>query len=127
MRNLLVDTDILIDFLRGTSGAREFLLSALQDGVIYCSTITVAEVYAGMREPEREKTSRLIDSLNIVDVTREIAEKAGKYKRDIKAQALELDDCLIAATSFVQGAVLATGNGKHYPMPDIKKEILFLR
>ena len=127
MRNLLVDTDILIDFLRGKTAAKEFLMSALPDGVIYCSTITVAEIYAGMKDPEREKTSRLIDSLNVVDVTREIAEKAGKYKRDIKAQALELDDCLIAATSFALRAVLATGNGKHYPMPDIKKEILVLR
>jgi len=73
MRNLLVDTDILIDFLRGKTAAKEFLMSALPDGVIYCSTITVAEIYAGMKDPEREKTSRLIDSLNVVDVTREIA------------------------------------------------------
>jgi predicted nucleic acid-binding protein len=76
-----------------------------------------------MREHEREKTAGLIDSLNIIDVTREIAEKAGRYKREIKSQKLELDDCLIAATSFVHNAVLATGNGKHYPMADIEKEI----
>jgi predicted nucleic acid-binding protein len=34
---------------------------------------------------------------------------------------LELDDCLIAATAFIENAFLATGNEKHYPMKDIKK------
>jgi predicted nucleic acid-binding protein len=30
-----------------------------------------------------------------------------------------LADCLIAATVFVEGAALATGNVKDYPMPEI--------
>jgi len=126
MKNLLVDTDILIDFLRGRENAKKFLLSALNESIICCSTITVAEVHAGMRESEREKTKDLIDGLNIVDVTREIAEKAGSYKRSEKRQSLELADCLIAASAFIKGAILATGNGKHYPMKDIKKEIIKL-
>lgn len=75
-----------------------------------------------MKEREREKTSELIDSLNIVDVTRDIAERAGKYKREEKKQFRELDDCFVAATAFIKGANLATGNGKHYPVEDIEKE-----
>lgn len=124
MKTVLVDTDILIDFLRGKENARDFLLSLLNESLVCCSVITVAEIYSGMRVHETEKTTELIDSLNIVDITREIAEKAGNYKRDIKRQSLELDDCLIAATAFIKGAVLATGNGKHYPMDDIKEEII---
>lgn len=42
-------------------------------------------------------------------------------KRTEKRQSLELDDCLIGATAFVTGAVLATENEKHYPMKDVKK------
>ncbi len=124
MKKLIVDTDILIDFLRGRIKARKFLSSIVEESVIYCSSITVAEIHAGMRESEREKTTDLIDSLNVVNVTREIAEKAGAYKRDEKRQSIELDDCLIAATAFIKGAFLATGNSKHYPMEDIKKEIV---
>lgn len=67
------------------------------------------------------ETSDLIDSLNIISVDREIAEKAGTYKREIKSQGLELDDCIIATTAFAKNAVLVTGNAKHYPMSDIKK------
>lgn len=124
MKKVLIDTDVLINFLRGRETAKAYLLSLLEDSIIYCSPITIAEIYAGMKELEREKTTELIDSLNIFDITREIAEKAGNYKRDEKKQSLELDDCLIAATAFINGVVLATGNGKDYPMQDIKKAII---
>ena len=124
MKKIVVDTDVLIDFLRGGKKVQVFLLSAVEESVIYCSAITVAEIHAGMRESERRKTTDLIDSLNIVDVTREIAEKAGAYRRHEKRKSIELDDCLIAATAFIKGAFLATRNVKHYPMDDIKKEIV---
>ena len=126
MSNILVDTDIIIDFLRGREKAKDFLLSLLDESTLYCSAITVAEIYAGMRKHEKQKTDGLVDSLHIIDVNREIAEKAGEYKKNIKRQSLELDDCLIAASAFVKGAVLATGNGKHYPMSDIEKIIVRL-
>lgn len=124
MKSVLVDTDILINFLRGREKAKDYLLSLLEEATIYCSVISIAEIHAGMKEHEREKTTELIDSLNIVDINREIAEKSGKYKREEKKQILELDDCFVAATAFIKGAILATGNGKHYPMEDIKKEII---
>lgn len=121
MKNVLVDTDILIDFLRGKEKAKAFLSSLVKEPVVYISALTIVELHAGMKEHEREQTADLIDSLNVVDVNREIAEKAGQYKRTLKTQALELDDCIIAATAFVKQAVLATGNIKHYPMHDIEK------
>lgn len=124
MKNVLLDTDILINFLRGKAVVQELLLSVAEESTIYCSVITVAEIHAGMRPHERQKTIELIDSLNIIEVTREIAERAGKYKRDEKGHALELDDCLIAATAFAMRATLVTGNGKHYPMQDIIKQVI---
>lgn len=124
MRNILVDTDVLINFLRGRDRTREFLASSIGEADLCCSTVTVAEIHAGMKEHERERTEELLDSLAVVEVTRAIAEKAGAYKRTIKSQGLALDDCLIAATAFVKHAVLATANEKHYPMADIKKTVV---
>jgi predicted nucleic acid-binding protein len=124
MKNILIDTDILIDFLRGKEKAREFLLSVEEENTLYCSVITVAEIYAGMREVEKEKTDDLLDSLNIVEINRAIAEKAGTYKHQVRRQILELDDCIIAASSFYLKALLVTGNGKHYPMSDIEKTVI---
>ncbi len=122
MRAVLVDTDVLINFLRGKLQARDFLLTQLSNNVsILCSVITVAEIFARMRPHELEKTRGLLDNLEIIPVDRAIAEKAGLYKRVIKSHSLELDDCLIAATAHIHKASLATGNLKHYPMDDIEK------
>jgi predicted nucleic acid-binding protein len=124
MKSILIDTDVLINFLRGRESAREFLTSSLGEADLCCSAVTVAEIHAGMKEHERERTEELLDSLTVLEVTREIAEKAGTYKRTIKSQGLALDDCLVAATAFVKHAVLATGNDRHYPMAEIKKTVV---
>jgi predicted nucleic acid-binding protein len=124
MKNVLVDTDILIHFLRGNVKALNVLSGLLEDADISCSVITVAEIHAGMKPHEREKTVELLDSLTILDITVKIAEKAGQYKRSIKSQNLELDDCFIAATAHEKNALLLTGNGKHYPMTDVGKKIV---
>jgi predicted nucleic acid-binding protein len=124
MSSTIVDTDILINFLRGKEKARDFLISQLNEAVLCCSAITVAEIYAGMKGHEKTGTDELLNSLDIVPVDRTIAEKAGHYKKDINSHGLELDDCLIAATAFIKKATLATGNGKHYPMSDIRKIVV---
>ena len=124
MKNILIDTDLLIDFLRGKEAVRKFFLSVAEENTLYCSVITVAEIYAGMRDEEKEKTDDLLDSLNIVEMNRAIAEKAGRYKYQIRRQTLELDDCIIASSAFYTKALLVTGNGKHYPMPDIEKTVI---
>jgi predicted nucleic acid-binding protein len=78
----------------------------------------------GRREREKELTDALLDSLDVVDVTKDIAQKAGAYKSDIQDRSPELDDCIVAATAYKMRAILATGNGKHYPMSDIQKDIV---
>lgn len=124
MTNALLDTDILINFLRGNVRVRDEISSLLDTSVLHCSVITIAEIHAGMREHEREKTLELLESLTPVDITPKIAEIAGHYKRTIKSQQLELDDCLIAASAIAKRALLVTGNGKHYPMGDIEKKVV---
>jgi predicted nucleic acid-binding protein len=120
MKKVLVDTDVLIDFLRGNPKAKEYLSALIGDSDIFCSAITVAEICSGIKAGEEERTRELVNNLEVLDVTRPVAEKAGYYKRTIRSHALELDDCLIAATASVAGATLVTGNAKHYPMRDIE-------
>lgn len=119
MSKVLLDTDVLIDVLRGREKARVFLRTVTHDAVPCCSVISVAELWAGMYPAEQEATFTLIDALLVIPVSREIAELGGKFKRDIKSQKLELADCLIAATALVEGDSLATGNIKDYPMDEI--------
>ena len=119
MSKVLLDTDILIDILRGREAVRTFLFNLTGRAVPCCSVISVAELYAGMRPEEKHATDVLLDALVIIPIVREIAEVAGRFKSRVKNRRLELADCLIAATAFVEGAALATGNTKDYPMPEI--------
>jgi predicted nucleic acid-binding protein len=116
---IVLDTDILIDVLRGLESARSFLNDAADRFVPCCSVISVAELHVGMRQEEESDTRAFLDGLVILPVTQEIAEVAGRFKRNSTSRRLELADCLIAATAFVEGATLATGNVKDYPMREI--------
>ena len=82
------------------------------------SVITVAELYAGVREgAERTKLEEFIRAFEIVPVSREISIKVGLYRRDhIKSHNVGLADALIAATAEIQPAKLVTLNSKHFPM-----------
>jgi predicted nucleic acid-binding protein len=119
MSKVLLDSDVLIDLLRGRPATREFLLAATRESVPCCSAISVAEVHVGMRPDESDATSALLDGLVVLPVTRAVAELAGTFKRRDRRRTLELADCLIAATAALEGATLATGNLRDYPMPEI--------
>lgn len=119
MSKVVLDSDVLIDLLRGRASARTFLLEVTTQLVPCCSVISVAEIFAGLRPGEREPTVALLDSLLVLPVTRSIAELAGVFRGRARARQLELADCLIAATAVVEGASLATGNVRDYPMPEL--------
>ncbi|MEN6423088.1 MAG: type II toxin-antitoxin system VapC family toxin [Smithella sp.] len=122
MRQIVVDTDVLILHLRGNEAAGQALRKGAMESLLCCSAITIGEIYAGMKEQEREKTEKLLDSMVVIDVDRNIAALAGNYRRTIKSHQLELDDCLIAATCAIRKAALITCNIKHYPMADFEKK-----
>lgn len=119
MTKIVLDTDVLIDVLRGRVAARSFLEDVADRFVPCCSVISVAELFVGMRPEEEAGTRTFLDSLVILPATQEIAETAGQFKKRSASRRLELADCLIAATAFVEGATLATGNVKDYPMQEI--------
>ena len=119
MSKVVLDTDVLIDLLRGRATAQALLLRVTEHAIPCCSVISVAEIHAGMRLQERARTATLLDSLVLLDVTRPIAEMAGHFKQRERARRLELADCLIAATAVTESAALATGNTRHYPIPEL--------
>jgi predicted nucleic acid-binding protein len=72
MATLLIDTDVVIDYLRGQADAVAYL-EALPDAQLL-SAITVAELYAGVREgAERTALDNFITAFEIVPVEDTIA------------------------------------------------------
>jgi predicted nucleic acid-binding protein len=121
MSDYLLDTNILILCFRKTEGYRELMDTLAKDDILYISTITRLEIVRGMREHERKDTFNLLDSMETIDVTIEIADKAGELIRLWRTKGMILGDAdaVIAATALNHGLALVTTNEKHFPMPDL--------
>ena len=118
----LVDTDIAIDHFHGHREALEYFTQALIDGeTLAMSVVSLAEILAGMRDGEQERTEKLFALFVVFDVDEQIARKAGEYLSQYRqSDRIELADALIAATAFMTDAELVTRNLKHYPMGDVR-------
>ncbi len=113
---LLVDTDVLVDFLRGYSKAVGFVNRC--SAQIILSSIVVAELYAGVKgDMEETALDSFISLFRVLPVTGKIAKASGLYTRDYgKSHKVGLADAILAATSEAENAELKTLNVKHYPM-----------
>ncbi len=113
---MLVDTDILIDYLRGNAAASDFLEANI--GSIFISSVSVAELFQGVREgKEKIALTATISAMTVLPLTGEIAERAGLIRRDYRNKTgCGLADCMIAATAEHHALPLATLNGRHFTM-----------
>jgi len=113
---IIVDTDIVIDFLRGNNHAVSYVKSESKS--ICFSVITVSEIYAGIKgKKEEAEIERLFSIFPVIAATSEIAREAGKLVNIYRlSHAVEIPDAIIAATCILSGAELSTCNVKHYPM-----------
>jgi predicted nucleic acid-binding protein len=114
--SFLLDTDVLVDFLRGYTKAVAFVNA--QSSRIILSSIVVAELYAGVKgDEEQAALDNFVSLFRIVPVGADIAKAGGLYKRDYgKSHGVGLADAILAATAETENAVLKTLNTKHYPM-----------
>ena len=115
---VLVDTDVLIDFLRGYGPAVSFVDD--HSDRIVLSAIVVTELYAGAKgDAEQKVLQSLLSVFRVAPISGEIARLGGLYQRDYgPSHGTGLSDALVAATAFLEGAELKTLNVKHYPMVD---------
>ena len=105
MTRILVDSDVLVDHLRGhrrlTMGSDE----------LHVSAITRAELFSG-RATEERRVRRLLGAMIDIPVDASIAERAGRLRRG--APPRRLPDALIAATALEHGLTLMTRNARDF-------------
>jgi predicted nucleic acid-binding protein len=119
----LVDTSVLIDYLRGNEAAATVLERERAAAPLHASEITRLEVLAGMRPPEEADTRTLLSTLRWFPVDAETAEEAGALGRRWLPSHHTIDsaDLAIAATVIRSGSALITRNVRHFPMfPDLQ-------
>lgn len=114
----LVDTSVLVDYLRGHPGAGEVLEREREAAPLHASEMSRLEVLAGMRSTEEARTRSLLSTLVWHPVDAEMAEEAGTLGRRWLPSHHTIDgaDLAIAATAIRTGSRLLTRNVRHFPM-----------
>jgi len=111
----IVDTDVLIWYLRGNQKALE-LIDSLDRFCI--SSVTYMELIQGMRDKKELKLlQQTLKSwgVKIIFISEEISAKALFFMEEyFLSHSMQLADSLIAATASNYGLELITANDKHY-------------
>ena len=120
---IIVDTNILIDFSRKIKIKKEDILwpklvnFAQRNGhQLVIPTIALFELFAGdemNRQEICEKMENILGDVVILDLTKEIAQKAAGLFRKYKANIGPID-YFLAATAFILEGKLATLNPRHF-------------
>ena len=119
---LLLDTTVLIDALRGRSAAERVRALRGSGQTLWICAINAEEVLRGSRDEEEKVVKRFLAGLRIAPLGRAEGELAGRWRRDHARKGITLSqaDCLIGAAAVGVKARLATGNPKHFPMPEVE-------
>lgn len=103
MADILIDTDVFIDHLRGSAE-----LKAGRNRLHY-SVVTRAELFAG--NSATDIMSQLLAPFRELPIDRAVAERAGRIARESQ---LRMPDALIAATALEHRLALTTRNRKDF-------------
>jgi predicted nucleic acid-binding protein len=121
LTGVLFDSDVIIEILRGRRDVHEKVAALEASGTpTYCTAISWAEVFAGVRPGEETVTERFFAVRGEVILDGRTGRQAGVYlARYGRSHGVELADALVAAAATTSGLRLWTLNRKHYPMSDL--------
>lgn len=119
---MLIDTDVLIWYLKGNEKAYQLIENTNN---FHISVVTYMELVQGMRD--KKELNNLRKGLHawnaqIIYISEEISAKAMFYvEQHFLSHSMQLADVLIGATAIVYGIPVLTGNDKHYnPITNIQ-------
>ncbi|GHV15422.1 hypothetical protein FACS189491_12340 [Spirochaetia bacterium] len=122
---MLIDSDVLIWYIRGNKNAQK----AINNNIPFkISVINYMEVIQGMKDKKELKAFQKYlkkRSVDIIQINENISTKAMFLVENyFLSHSLELGDAVIASTVLENQEILLTGNDKHYkfiPNIQIKK------
>jgi predicted nucleic acid-binding protein len=112
---IYVDTNILIDVLRGYQPAVEFFTHGASFDTIACSQVCEVELLEGAPSTAlRRPVEKLLRDLTVVTPTQEDFAKATEFYRKLSlSHGVEFFDCLVAATAVRLDVSVHSRNVKH--------------
>ncbi len=115
MSKLLIDTSVIIDFLR-RKDKKDTLLYQISGNDLYISIITHAELYSGKgvweKQNVKEALENVLEEISIIPLNEKMSQKSGHLKAQYYNTSLF--DCIIAATASSNDIKLVTFNTKDF-------------
>lgn len=114
----MVDTDIVVDALRGFSAGLDYVEEAGQQGALRISIASEMELIVGCRNwRELHRLERFLRRCTILGMTEAIAARAVALLRQYRlSHGLSITDALIAASALAYHEMLYTKNVRHFRM-----------
>lgn len=129
LNSFTLDTDIVIEILRGNKTAMNKMESLPQETLIYITGLTVYELYKGILYIGSKKLEadleNFLQNVEVLQLDSYIERKAGEIYAYLKKKGEIISDAdiLIAATVLVNDSVLITNNKEHFKrIKDLKIE-----
>ncbi|HEY8719866.1 type II toxin-antitoxin system VapC family toxin [Pengzhenrongella sp.] len=115
----LLDTNALIDVLRGPGSSVESRLRTLPPSAVGVSVIVLHELYYGAYRSRRsEENLAIVEEvgLDVVEMTREDAREAGRIRASLASMGTPIGpfDVLIAGQAIARGVTLVTHNLREF-------------
>jgi tRNA(fMet)-specific endonuclease VapC len=123
---MIADSDVLIDYLRGSSPWAGRIRLEIETGHLATTAINSFELLSGAKtSADRDKVSSLLDALAVLGVSQEASEKAAEARRqrqlEKEGQGIGMADYLIAGVCLANGGILLTRNLDHFErVPGLK-------
>ena len=118
---MILDSSFLIDLLRNNpqavDKAKEFDTKFILKSI---SIVSVMEIWRGVirrgTESYLQKVEKLIDSLRVHTINKEVAIKAAEIEAILldQGEIIDWEDILIAATALIHNEPILTRNVKHF-------------
>ncbi len=116
MLRYLVDTGLLIRYLRGQKTAVQLLRELGKTNRLCIATITRLEVQAGTHSDEQYVTQKLLSRFVNIELDKRVADKAGElvYQGRQAGAGIAVPDAIIAATALIHNITLVTFNAQDF-------------
>jgi predicted nucleic acid-binding protein len=111
---ILLDTDIIIDSLKGVRAAKELFRTRSID--LYCSILTKKELLSkgGLKDSERKRIINLLARMKVLRIDEDINNKFFSLIKTYGENPDHTADYIIAATAWSKKLPLLTRNRKHF-------------
>lgn len=116
----LVDTDWVIDYLKGKQSAHDLLTRLSADGIAI-SLITYGEVFEGIYFGGRQQAAefgfaQFLEIADVLSLTKPIMKRFARVRGELRkrGQSISDTDLLIAATALEYDLILVTRNVSHF-------------